>query len=108
MNGIRSSAARVAIALGIGAAALPLLAGCGAGSVPADEVEEKVSAALAEQVGQTPDEISCPEDLPAEVGAEMKCELTAGTDTLGVTVTVTSVDGSDVEFDIAVDELSTE
>ena len=52
------------------------------------------------------DEVSCP-DLPADVGATQRCSLRAGGDTYGVTVTVTSVQGSDVKFDIAVDPAPT-
>lgn len=66
-----------------------------------------VSAAVTEQLvaiaGQAPDKLTCP-DLPAEVGASVRCELVAGPDVLGVTVTTTSVDGGDVLFDFAVDE----
>ncbi|NNH71091.1 hypothetical protein HLB23_14655 [Nocardia uniformis] len=34
----------------------------------------------------------------------MRCTLTAGGDTLGLTVTVTSVDGDNVKYDVEVDE----
>jgi hypothetical protein len=67
-------------------------------------VEEEVSARLAEQVGVAPDDVSCPADLVGRVGEELRCVLTAGTDELGVTVTVTEVDGAEVEFDVQVDE----
>lgn len=53
--------------------------------------------------GKQVDEVSCP-DLPATVGAMQRCSLKAGGDTYGVTVTVTSVQGTDVKFDIAVDQ----
>jgi hypothetical protein len=56
--------------------------------------------------GKQVDEVSCP-DLPATVGATQRCSLKAGGDTYGVTVTVTSVQGSDVKFDIAVDSTPT-
>ena len=56
--------------------------------------------------GKQVDEVSCP-DLPATVGATQRCALKAGGDTYGVTVTVTSVQGSDVKFDIAVDPAPT-
>ena len=67
-------------------------------------VEEQVSSSLARQVGQTPDDISCPDDLVGRVGVKMRCTLTAGSDQLGVTVTVTSVEGKTVNFDIEVDD----
>ena len=81
------------------------LAGCGAGSLSAEDVATGAEDALEEQVGQRPD-ISCPEDLPAEVGAETRCTLTAGDDPTeyGVTVTVTSVEDDTANFDVEVDE----
>jgi Domain of unknown function (DUF4333) len=88
--------------------AVPLLslgvAACG-GTLAGDDVASKAEDALEEQVGARPD-ISCPEDLEAEVGAETRCTLTAGGDPTeyGVTITVTAVDGSDAEFDVVVDE----
>lgn len=96
--------ARTAIACGLGLAALPLLAACGAGSVPASDVEEQISTVLEQEVGQAPDDVTCPDDLPGEVGAEMSCELSAGGQTIGVTVTVSSVDGGQVNFDVLVDD----
>lgn len=77
------------------------------GAVDAAEVAEKSSAMLAEQVGETPDDFTCSEDLPAEVGAEIRCELTHGGESLGVTVTTTEVDGSDVNWDVKVDDAPT-
>ena len=53
-------------------------------------VEAEVSARLEEQVGVAPD--------------ELRCVLTAGSDELGVTVTVTEVEGAEVRFDVEVDE----
>ena len=69
------------------------------------EVATKAEEALEAEVGSRP-EISCPEDLEAKVGAETRCILTAVDDPTeyGVTITVTAVDGSDAEFDIAVDD----
>lgn len=81
------------------------LAGCGLlgpGSVPAADVEEQVTSELTELVGQAPDDVSCPEDLPAEEGAAITCVLSAGGETIDVEVTAASVDGSDVQLDIQV------
>src|SRR5699024_9863480 len=61
---------------------------------------------LEEQIGQRPD-ITCEEDLPAEVDASIRCELTAGEADVvyGVTVTATDVsDGGMVNFQLKVDE----
>lgn len=88
-------------------AALALLAACsGSAAVSAADVEEQAEIQLEQQVGQRPD-ITCAEDLPAEVGASIECELTADglPDTYGVTMTVTDVaDDGNVGFDIKVDE----
>ncbi|MDA2810864.1 DUF4333 domain-containing protein [Nocardiopsis sp. RSe5-2] len=87
-----------------GGAESPEAGGGDAGAVPADEVARQASDTLAETVGQTPDSLTCPEDLPAEVGASIRCELTADGQTLGVTVTATAVEGTNVDFDVVVDE----
>jgi len=73
-------------------------------AISADSLEEQLADALEEEVGQRPDSIDCPEDLEGEVGATQRCTLTAGADELGVEVTVTAVDGDDVDFDYVVDE----
>ena len=74
------------------------------GAVDGEELAESVSTELGKQVGQEPDEVVCPDDLDAEVGAETRCTLTHEGTSYGVTVTATEVDGSDVNFDIQVDE----
>jgi hypothetical protein len=53
--------------------------------------------------GKQVNQVSCP-DLEARVGASQRCSLVSGTETYGVTVTVTSVQGTDVKFDIQVDQ----
>lgn len=56
-------------------------------------------------MGVRPD-ISCPDDLEAQVGATIECTLTAGDDPTEypVTVTVSSVDGDSANFDVEVGE----
>ncbi len=73
--------------------------------VSADSLEGQLADALEKDVGQRPDKIECPGELSGEVGATQRCTLTAGSDELGITVTVTEVEGSDVNFDYAVDEM---
>ena len=46
----------------------------------------------------------CPDDLIGRVGVKMRCMLSAGSDKIGLTVTVTSVEGKNVKFDIDVDQ----
>ncbi|WP_150245406.1 DUF4333 domain-containing protein [Nocardiopsis quinghaiensis] len=99
------------IGAALGALPLVLSTGCsfdfgigGPAAVDADQVAQRSSEMLTEQIGQAPDGFTCPEDLPAEVDAEIRCELTHGGESLGVTVTTTSVDGDDVQWDVQVDE----
>lgn len=91
--------ATLALFLSLAAATL---AGCSAGAMSQADVEDQISTQLTAQIGQTPDDVKCPGDLKAEVGASMTCVLTAGTDTVDVDVKVTEVDGSNVKFDIQV------
>lgn len=85
------------------AAASLALAGCTTQlTVSAEDVAAQAADALAPQLGFTPD-ITCPEDLTAEVGEVLICELE---DPEGgvhdATVTVTNVEGTDVDFDVSV------
>ena len=88
--------------------AVPVLAlgvtGCGAGTLQASTIEDGAADALEKQVGIRP-EVTCPDDVAAEEGASTRCTLTAPGDSTeyGVTVTVTSVDGDDAQFDVQVD-----
>ncbi|MEU6133543.1 DUF4333 domain-containing protein [Nocardioides sp. NPDC047086] len=86
----------------IAIAALFGLAACG--SIAEDDLEKNVTDQLEKMAGQRPDKVDCPGDLKAEVGSEIRCTLTAGGDTLGLTVTVTSVEGTDAKYEIQVDE----
>ena len=91
--------------LALATAATFALAGCGmlgGGSVSAEDVETQITEQLTEMVGQEPEDVSCPEDLPAEEGAEMTCVLSAGGETIDVAVTVSSVEDGQVSFDIEV------
>ena len=88
-----------------------LLSACtlkvGTSSLSATEVEQKATAALAEGQGVPLDEmppLECPSDLPAEVGASIVCVIgdAAVGNTYDVTITVETVEGEDVTFDIQV------
>ncbi|SOE00020.1 DUF4333 domain-containing protein [Blastococcus haudaquaticus] len=81
------------------------LSACGAGSLAADDVAEGAEDALEAEVGLRP-EVSCPDELAAEVGAETRCTLSVEGDDqeYGVTVTVTSVEDDTANFDVEVDE----
>ncbi|MFJ9589851.1 DUF4333 domain-containing protein [Streptomyces acidicola] len=94
-------------------AAGALLVGC-SGSVSignseptlsADKLATTVAEKLAVTTGQPKPDITCPEDLAGKVGNTTRCTLTADDgSTLGVTVTVSSVDGDEINFDIKADD----
>ncbi|MQY08593.1 DUF4333 domain-containing protein [Actinomadura macrotermitis] len=66
-------------------------AGCqiGGKTVEKDKVEQQINDKLGLSA-------SCPQDLKGEVGAKLECKAGART----VTVTVTSVEGSQVKFNM--------
>lgn len=79
------------------------LTGCSSTlAVAAEDVATQAAASLESQLGYTP-EIECAEDLDGEVGAEITCDLYDQEGTrYDATMTVTNVDGSNVEFDVNV------
>lgn len=89
-------------------AAIVTAAGCsfsiGGVTVAKDDVAKTISSQLKQEVGRAPESVSCPTDLKGEVGATVRCKLDDDGDTYGVTATVTKVDGTDVRFDIKVDD----
>lgn len=89
-------------------AALVLVACSSTSAVAKADVEQGAIDELTALVGVAPDSLTCPEDLPAEVDATMRCALTSGGESYGVTITVTSVEGDDVNFDVLVDEVPTD
>ncbi|GAA1468737.1 DUF4333 domain-containing protein [Nocardiopsis exhalans] len=94
---------RIIVGAVLGALSMLVATGCSA-SISADDVAAESSAMLTQQIGQEPDDLTCEEDLPAEVGAEIRCEIEIEGETIGATATVTEVDGSDVQWDIKVDD----
>ena len=72
-------------------------------SVDKNDLAKEISAQLEKQVGRAPDSVDCPDDLKGEVGATTRCTLDDGGDTYGVDVNVTKVEGTDVKFDLKVD-----
>jgi hypothetical protein len=81
---------------------LALSAGAGAASasVTAADLQQWLSSQLAAQADSPPDSVACPGDLDATVGASITCAVTRGDETRGVTVTVTSLDGDAINFNI--------
>lgn len=99
----------------LGATAL-FAAGCegsvsvGEKTISKSEVEAQAATQLAAQVDQPEPEITCPDDLKAEVDATMECTLVAEGETTEypVTITVTSVEDGTAKFDIKVGEAPVE
>lgn len=89
-----SSGVLVVLALG--------LTGCssGPGAVGKDDVASQVSSKMTDASGNKPDSVTCPEDLKAEVGAQVNCAMKVKDQPFNVNVTVTSVDGDKVNFDM--------
>ena len=73
-------------------------------TVDKDQVASQLTDQLTQQVGHKPDSVSCPDNLKGTVGATMRCDLTDSGQTYGVTVTVASVGGGDVNFNFKVDD----
>jgi hypothetical protein len=84
------------------------LGGCTTGALAAADVAAEAEKVLAAQSGVR-GKVTCPHDLDDEVGAEIRCTLTAGSDpaTYGVRIRVTAVDAHSVRFDVAVDRQPT-
>lgn len=84
--------------------AVALLGGCqtSAGKrVDNNDVELRISEKLGPQLGGAPRSVRCPDDLKGEKGATMRCALvTAGGKATDIVVTVTSVEGDTVNFDM--------
>jgi hypothetical protein len=93
----------------LAAAALATAVSCSfsAGSqvtVDKQDLAKEISSQLEKQVGRAPESVDCPDDLKGEVGATTRCTLKDGGDTYGVGVNVTKVEGTDVKFDLKVDD----
>ncbi|MGW1161017.1 DUF4333 domain-containing protein [Streptomyces sp. NPDC002513] len=90
-----------------------LLIGCSA-SVSVEKSTPKMSAnklagilaeRLAATTGRPKPLITCPEDIVGKVGTTTRCKLAADDgSTLGVSVTVSSVDGDQINFDFKADD----
>jgi Domain of unknown function (DUF4333) len=86
-------------------AAAGLLAGCSfsvgsSHSVGKSDVESQITSKMTDAAGNKPDSVACPGDLPAKVGAQLNCDMKVKDTTYNVNVTVTSVDGGHVKFDM--------
>jgi hypothetical protein len=100
-----SSIGRTVAATGAVGGLMVVLAACGseAEMVSANQVEEDINQLVQRENGRPADLVECP-DLPAEVGGSIRCSvMTADRKEHGVTVTVTSIEGSMTNYVIKVD-----
>jgi hypothetical protein len=93
----------------ISGAAAGLMAGAGACScsvgssshaVSKNDVAQQITSKLTDAAGNKPESVTCPSDLEAKVGAQLNCTMKVKDQTFNVNVTVTSVNGNDVKFDM--------
>lgn len=98
-----SSSVRTAAAAGVAGVFLVGLVACGSTAVAADQVEQDINQLVQRKMGRPAALVKCP-DLPAEVGSSVRCGVvtTEGVQH-GVTVRVTSVEGSNTSYVIKVD-----
>lgn len=88
------------------APALLLVAACGTPEeVSTDTLESEVSTQLEQQVGRAPESVDCPDPLPAEVGATVRCVFTAPNGTrVGLTIQAQETGDDGVRFGLVLDE----
>jgi hypothetical protein len=71
-----------------------------AASVSKEDLQKDISQRLTD-AGQTPQSVTCPEDLPGQLGQSVRCEVTmSATGGFEPVITVTSLEGSKVNYDI--------
>ena len=99
--------AQIVRTLLVSGAAVGLMAGAGGCSfstgpatVSKADVAQQISTKLTDGQGNKPQSVTCPGDLQAKVGAQLNCEMNVNDEKYTVNVTVTSVKGKDVEFDM--------
>ena len=97
--------ARTLLISGAAVALVATAAGCSCSvgtshSVSKSDVASQITSKLTDAAGNKPDSVTCPNDLPAKVGAQLNCEMKVKNQTFNVNVTVTSVEGSNVKFDM--------
>lgn len=99
----RATAASVLVVAGLLTACSANVEVGKAAAVPKDKLATVVKEKLEKKANAKADSVTCDGDLKAEKGATQHCVLTVEGSKLGVTVTATGVDGSDVQFDAVVD-----
>ena len=81
------------------------VAGCSSGPtiVTKDDVEKQIADKMRDAQGNEPESVSCPQDLQPKVGATVTCTMQFDGRPVDVVVTVTSIDGDNVNFDMVSD-----
>lgn len=69
-------------------------------SVSKGDVAKQITAKMTDAQGNKPESVTCPNDLDAKVGSQLNCTMKIKDVDYNVNVTVTSVNGSDVKFDM--------
>lgn len=85
-----------------------VLPGCGGsdssnGDLKKDALQSDISQRLAQATGGQAPQVVCPSDLPAKVGATIRCRVAVSNTSYGVTVTVKSTTGGSAQYDVQVD-----
>lgn len=83
---------------------LALSAGSGVASaaVSAQDLQNMLSSQLGAQAGSPPDSVVCPGELDTNIGASITCQVTTRGETHPVNVTVASIQGNAVRFQVQV------
>jgi hypothetical protein len=89
-----------AVGLMASAGACSCSIGSSSHSVSKSDVASQITQKLTDAQGNKPDSVDCPNDLPANVGAQLNCSMKVKGAAYNVNVTVTTVNGSDVKFDM--------
>ena len=76
------------------------IGGSSSHAVDKKDVAGQITQKMTDAQGNKPDSVDCPGDLPAKVGAQLNCSMKVKGSTYNVNVTVTSVEGSNVKFDM--------
>jgi hypothetical protein len=89
-----------AVGLMAGAGACSFSTGSSAHAVSKGDVVQQITAKMTDAQGNKPESVTCPGDLQAKVGAQLNCDMKVKDAKYVVNVTVTSVEGKEVKFDM--------
>ncbi|GAA1008432.1 DUF4333 domain-containing protein [Nocardiopsis tropica] len=70
-----------------------------------EKLESRSSEILAKEVGVTPDSVVCDGPLKAEIGRSQRCVINKGGGSIGMTATITNVQGDEAKWDVKVDDI---